>query len=126
MKAINNEQVFMHSFATRGSKSELSNAISRAVLVAKAAGFDLIFIETSGIGQGDTGILDVSDLSLYVMTSEFGAATQLEKIDMLDFASLIAINKFDRRGSEDAFRQVKHTLRRSRFAGQHELLEDSP
>lgn len=116
MNAIQHPSVFMHSFATRGSKSELSAATADAIALARAAGFDLIIVETSGIGQGDTGILDISDLSLYVMTSEFGAATQLEKIDMLDFADLIAINKFDRRGSLDAFRDVKDVIRRSRFA----------
>jgi isobutyryl-CoA mutase len=123
MNAISHPNVFMRSFATRGSKSELSDVLQDAIALAKGSGFDLIFVETSGIGQGDTGILSVSDASLYVMTSEFGAATQLEKIDMLDFADAVAINKFDRRGSEDAFRDVKHQIRRSRFTSMH--LEDS-
>jgi methylmalonyl-CoA mutase len=109
----------MRSFATRGSKSELATVMHDAIALARAAGFDLVIVETSGIGQGDTGILGVCDVAMYVMTSEYGAATQLEKIDMLDFADLIAINKFDRRGSEDAFRDVKAQLRRSRFHGQH-------
>ncbi|NBX17362.1 MAG: methylmalonyl-CoA mutase [Proteobacteria bacterium] len=119
MNAINSPNVFMRSFATRGSKSELATVMKDAIALARSGGFDLLIVETSGIGQGDTGILGVSDLALYVMTSEYGAATQLEKIDMLDFADLIAINKFDRRGSEDAFRDVKAQLRRSRFNGQH-------
>jgi methylmalonyl-CoA mutase len=119
MNAISHPSVFMRSFATRGSKSELAHVMQDAIALARAAGFDLVIVETSGIGQGDTGILGVSDLAMYVMTSEYGAATQLEKIDMLDFADLIAINKFDRRGSEDAYRDVKAQLRRSRFSGQH-------
>jgi len=123
MNAISHPNVFMRSFATRGSKSELASVMQDAIALARASGFDLIIVETSGIGQGDTGILGVSNLSLYVMTSEYGAATQLEKIDMLDFADLIAINKFDRRGSEDAYRDVRAQLRRSRFHGRH--IEDS-
>jgi len=119
MNAINHPHVYMRSFATRGSKSELATVMQDAIALARACGFDLVIVETSGIGQGDTGILGVSDLAMYVMTSEYGAATQLEKIDMLDFADLIAINKFDRRGSEDAFRDVKAQLRRSRFHGRH-------
>ncbi|MCA2960913.1 MAG: methylmalonyl-CoA mutase family protein, partial [Silvanigrellales bacterium] len=117
MNAINHPNVFMRSFATRGSKSELAGVTGEAIALARAVGFDLVIVETSGIGQGDTGILGVSDVAMYVMTSEYGASTQLEKIDMLDFADLIAINKFDRRGSEDAYRDVKAQLRRSRFGG---------
>ncbi|MEN9529843.1 MAG: hypothetical protein RI932_1716, partial [Pseudomonadota bacterium] len=119
MNAISHPSVFMRSFATRGSKSELAHVMQDAIALARGAGFDLVIVETSGIGQGDTGILGVSDLALYVMTSEYGAATQLEKIDMLDFADLIAINKFDRRGSEDAYRDVKAQIRRSRFSSKH-------
>lgn len=119
MNAINHHNVFMRSFATRGSKSELASVTHEAISLARACGFDLVIVETSGIGQGDTGILGVSNVSMYVMTSEYGAATQLEKIDMLDFADLIAINKFDRRGSEDAYRDVKAQLRRSRFQSRH-------
>lgn len=124
MNAIHHQNVFMHSFATRGSKNELSSITTEALCLARTADFDFIIVETSGIGQGDTGILDVSDISLYVMTSEFGAPTQLEKIDMLDFADLIAINKFDRRGSEDAYRDVKNTIRRSRYAGNKNIADN--
>jgi len=125
MNAIEHPNVFMHSFATRDSRSELSKSIKQSISLAKSIGFDLIIVETSGIGQGDTGILDVSDISLYVMTSEFGAQTQLEKIDMLDFADFIAINKFDRRGSLDAYRDVKTIIRRSRLAGNRDLNEEN-
>ncbi|PNU18619.1 methylmalonyl-CoA mutase [Geothermobacter hydrogeniphilus] len=114
MNAINTERVFMRSLATRDSRSELSAAIREALDVLKAAAFDLIIVETSGIGQGDAGIVDVCDLSLYVMTSEFGAPTQLEKIDMLDFADMVALNKMEKRGSEDALRNVLKQVRRNR------------
>lgn len=117
MNAISHPNIFMRSFATRGARSELSAALDDAIALARTSGVDLIIVETSGIGQGDTGILSVSDASLYVMTSEYGASSQLEKIDMLDFADAIAINKFDRRGAEDAFRDVKAQLRRTRFGG---------
>lgn len=124
MNAINHPNVFMRSFATRDSHSELSSTIQDSVALAKTMEFDLIIVETSGIGQGDTGILNVSDLSLYVMTSEFGAQTQLEKIDMLDFADFIAINKFDRRGSLDAYRDVTTLIRRNRFFGNRQISID--
>jgi isobutyryl-CoA mutase len=114
MNSINTPRIYMRSLATRGSRTELSAAIKDAIEVVKHAGFDLIIVETSGIGQGDAGIVDVSDLSMYVMTSEFGAPTQLEKIDMIDYADLIVINKFDRKGSEDALREVRKQYRRSR------------
>ncbi|MDM5329674.1 fused isobutyryl-CoA mutase/GTPase IcmF [Neobacillus sp. CF12] len=113
MNAIFNPNVFMRSLATRSSKSELSLAIKDAVSVVKAAGFDLVIVETSGIGQGDAEITEICDVSLYVMTSEFGAPSQLEKIDMIDFADLIVINKFERKGSEDALRQVQKQYQRS-------------
>ncbi|MDQ1000162.1 methylmalonyl-CoA mutase [Neobacillus niacini] len=113
MNAIFNPNVYMRSLATRSSKSELSLAIKDAVSVVKAAGFDLVIVETSGIGQGDAEITEICDVSLYVMTSEFGAPTQLEKIDMIDFADLIVINKFERKGSEDALRQVQKQFQRS-------------
>ncbi|MCW2276828.1 fused isobutyryl-CoA mutase/GTPase IcmF [Heliophilum fasciatum] len=113
MNAIHHPRVFMRSLATRDSHSELSQAIDDAITVVKAAGFDLIIVETSGIGQGNHQIIEVSDLSVYVMTSEFGAATQLEKIDMIDYADAIVINKFDRRGAQDAFMAVRKQWRRS-------------
>ena len=107
MNAINSPRVYMRSLATRQSNLALSKYVNEAVEVLKAAEYDLIILETSGIGQSDTEILEHSDVSLYVMTPEFGAATQLEKIDMLDFADLVAINKFDKRGALDALRDVK-------------------
>ncbi|ARU61737.1 methylmalonyl-CoA mutase [Tumebacillus avium] len=113
MNAINNSRVYMRSLATRESRSELSAAIKEAIDVVKVAGYDLIIVETSGIGQGDAEITKVTDLSLYVMTSEFGAPSQLEKIDMLDFADLVAINKFERKGSQDALRDVKKQYQRN-------------
>ena len=113
MNAINNPRVYMRSLATRQSNLALSKHVGEAVEVLKAAGYDLIILETSGIGQSDTEILEHSDVSLYVMTPEFGAATQLEKIDMLDFADLVAINKFDKRGAQDALRDVKKQYQRN-------------
>ncbi len=113
MNAINNSRVYMRSLATRQSNLALSKYVNEAVQVLKAAAFDLIILETSGIGQSDTEIIEHSDTSLYVMTPEFGAATQLEKIDMLDFADLVAINKFDKRGALDAIRDVKKQYMRN-------------
>ena len=121
MNAINNSRVYMRSLATRQSNLALSKYVNEAVEVLKAAAFDLIILETSGIGQSDTEIIEHSDISLYVMTPEFGAATQLEKIDMLDFADLVAINKFDKRGALDALRDVK-----KQFARNHNLWDVSP
>ncbi len=114
MNAIHTDRVFMRSLATRGEKGELSSAIGDAVGVCAAANFNIIFIETSGIGQSDAGIIDVADLSLYVMTPEFGAPSQLEKIDMLDHADLVVLNKFERRGGEDALRDVRKQVKRNR------------
>ena len=113
MNAINNERVYMRSLATRQSNLALSKHVNEAIQVLKAADYDLIILETSGIGQSDTEILDHSDVSLYVMTPEYGAATQLEKIDMLDFANVIALNKFDKRGALDALRDVKKQYQRN-------------
>ena len=121
MNSIFNPRVYMRSLATRGSKSELSLAIKDAVSVVKAAGFDLVIVETSGIGQGDAEITEICDVALYVMTSEFGAPSQLEKIDMIDFADLIVINKFERKGSEDAKRQVQKQYQRSHMLFEKEM-----
>ncbi len=113
MNSIFNPRVYMRSLATRQSNLALSKYVKDAVDVLKAARYDLIILETSGIGQSDTEIADHSDLSLYVMTPEYGAASQLEKIDMLDFADIIAINKFDKRGAQDALRDVKKQYKRN-------------
>ncbi|MGE7110652.1 fused isobutyryl-CoA mutase/GTPase IcmF [Lysinibacillus sp. NPDC047702] len=125
MNAIFNNRVYMRSLATRGSRTELSASIGDVLDVARVAGYDLIIVETSGIGQGDAEITKYTDLSMYVMTSEFGAPTQLEKIDMIDFADVIAINKFERKGSEDALRQVQKQYQRSRELW-HESLDTMP
>ncbi len=114
MNAIDHPNVFVRSFATRGAGSEVPRHVDDIVAACQAAGYDLVVVETPGIGQGDTGVVEVSDVSLYVMTPEFGAATQLEKIDMLDYADTVAINKFDRRGAADALRDVRRQLQRNR------------
>jgi methylmalonyl-CoA mutase len=114
MNALSNNNLFMRSLASRGSGSEISDHLDRAIEVAKAVGFDLIFCETSGIGQGSDAITSVADHSLYVMTAEFGAHTQLEKIEMLDVADLVVLNKFEKRGSEDALRAIRKQVRRNR------------
>lgn len=113
MNSISNSRVYMRSLATRQSNLALSKHVQEAIDIVKAAGFDLIILETSGIGQSDTEIMDHSDVALYVMTPEYGAATQLEKIDMLDFADIIAVNKFDKKGSQDALRDVKKQYQRN-------------
>ena len=126
VNSASDERVFLRSMATRGSGKEISQATGEAVRLLKHEGFDLVIVETSGIGQGDAGIMDICDVSLYVMTPEYGASSQLEKIDMLDFASLIAVNKFERRQAIDAIRDVRNQLRRSRFAGQPQAIETYP
>jgi len=128
MNAIGHPNIYMRSLATRnfssGTSSEISRALPAALAACKIAGFDLIIVETSGIGQGDAAIVPLVDCSLYVMTPEFGAASQLEKIDMLDFADFVAINKFDRKGAEDALRDVQKQYQRNhnRFAEQTEAM----
>jgi methylmalonyl-CoA mutase len=120
MNSIHDSRVYMRSLATRQSNLALSRYVRHSIDICKAAGYDLVIVETSGIGQSDTEIVDHSDVTMYVMTAEYGAASQLEKIDMLDFADLIAINKFDKRGSLDAMRDVRKQYQRN-----HELLEAS-
>ena len=119
MNSINNSRIYMRSLATRQSNLALSKYVSDAVNIVKTAGYDLVILETSGIGQSDTEIVDHCDVSMYVMTPEYGAATQLEKIDMLDFSDLIALNKFDKRGSLDALGDVKKQYQRN-----HSLWDD--
>ncbi|ETR72369.1 MAG: Methylmalonyl-CoA mutase large subunit [Candidatus Magnetoglobus multicellularis str. Araruama] len=121
MNSINNDRVYMRSMATRSSQTELSESIKDALIILKAAQFDLIIAETAGIGQGDTRIVDWSDYAIYVMTSDFGSPSQLEKIDMLDFAHLVVINKFEKQGSEDALRDVTKQMRRN-----HKLWDVNP
>ncbi|MGZ4709093.1 MAG: fused isobutyryl-CoA mutase/GTPase IcmF, partial [Acidimicrobiales bacterium] len=113
MNAIDSPQVFFRSLATRSSVAEVPDALPGVIAACRAAGFDLVIVETPGIGQGDAAIVPLVDVSLYVMTPEFGAASQLEKIDMLDFADAVAINKFERRGAEDALRDVRRQLARN-------------
>ena len=126
MNALNSQRVYMRSLATRDSGSEVSEALDEAIEVAKAAGFDLILVETSGIGQGNSKVTELVDLSIYVMTSEFGAPSQLEKIDMLDLADLVVINKFERRGSEDALRDVRKQVWRNRGARKDQKPQEMP
>jgi methylmalonyl-CoA mutase len=114
MNAIGNPRVYLRSLATRQSQTEIPAILEEAIEAVMAAGYDLIIAETAGIGQGDSRIIDMVDLSIYVMTSEFGAASQLEKIDMLDFADLVVVNKFEKRGGEDAVRDVRKQVQRNR------------
>ena len=114
MNAIEHPNIYMRSLATRDAGSEVSKALPDVIAACKVAGFDLVIVETSGIGQGDAAIVPLVDVSLYVMTPEFGAASQLEKIDMLDFADFVAINKFDRKGAQDALRDVRKQVQRNR------------
>ncbi len=116
MNSLGGTQVFFRSIATRGASSEVPAAVADSIAAMKVAGFDLVIVETPGIGQADSGITPLADVSLYVMTPEFGAASQLEKIDMLDWADVVAINKFERRGAEDALRDVRRQVARNREA----------
>jgi len=116
MNAIDGDGIFFRSLATRKSASEVPTYLPDAIAACRASGFDLVIVETPGIGQGDAGIISYADISLYVMTPEFGAASQLEKIDMLDFADAVAVNKFERRGAEDALRYVQRQMVRNREA----------
>jgi methylmalonyl-CoA mutase len=116
MNALAPGRTFFRSLATRGARDQVPEYLDDVIAACRAAGYDLVVVETPGIGQGDTGIVDLADLSLYVMTPEFGAASQLEKIDMLDFADVVAVNKFERRGAEDARRDVARQLVRNREA----------
>ena len=116
MNAIEHPNVYMRSLATREAGSEVSKALPDVIAACKVAAFDVVIVETSGIGQGDAAIAPLVDVSLYVMTPEFGAASQLEKIDMLDFADFVAINKFDRKGAHDALRDVRKQVQRNREA----------
>ena len=120
MNSINNNRVYMRSMATRQANLALSGHVREAIDILKAAAYDLIILETSGIGQSDTEITDFGDACLYVMTPEYGAASQLEKIDMLDFADVIALNKFDKRGAQDALRDV-----RKQFQRNHKLFDSN-
>jgi methylmalonyl-CoA mutase len=121
MNSLVRDRVYMRSLATRSAREEISEALGDSIRILSAAGFDLIIIETAGIGQGDAAVVPLVDASLYVMTADYGAASQLEKIDMLDFADLVAINKFDRRGADDSLRDVRKQYQRN-----HALFESSP
>ncbi len=114
MNALANEQLFMRSLATRRQHLATSAVLADTVQLLKSAGFDLIVVETAGIGQSDTEIVDLVDVSMYVMTADYGAASQLEKIDMLDFADFVVLNKFEKRGAEDALRDVRKQVARNR------------
>ncbi len=116
MNSIETGRVYMRSLATRRSQTELPEALPHAVAVAKAAGYDIILVETAGIGQGDSRVVDLVDMSIYVMTAEFGAPSQLEKIDMLDYADIVVVNKYEKKGSEDALRDVRKQVQRNRKA----------
>jgi methylmalonyl-CoA mutase len=125
MNAISTPRVYMRSFATRRSNAEITDVLPESIDVVKAAGFDLVIVETAGIGQGDSKITNLVDVSIYVMTSEFGAASQLEKIDMLDYADLVVVNKYEKMGGEDAVRDVRKQIQRNQNAWD-KLPEDMP
>jgi methylmalonyl-CoA mutase len=112
--SVKSDRVYLRSLATRGNRGEVSREVGEVVELLKVAGFDLIVLETAGIGQGDSAVVDLCDLSVYVMTAEYGAPSQLEKIEMLDYADFVVVNKFTRRGSEDALRDVRKQLRRNK------------
>ncbi|MFH2091747.1 MAG: fused isobutyryl-CoA mutase/GTPase IcmF [Pseudomonadota bacterium] len=116
MNSIETGRVYMRSLATRRSQTELPEALGPAIEIVKAAGYDMVIVETAGIGQGDSRVVDLADLSVYVMTAEYGAPSQLEKIDMLDYADLVVINKYEKSGSEDALRDVRKQVQRNRKA----------
>ena len=116
MNAIGSPRIYMRSLATRQSNTEIPGTLGESIQALKAAGFDLIIVETAGIGQGDSLITNIVDTSMYVMTSEFGAASQLEKIDMLDYADIVVVNKYEKRGGEDAVRDVRKQVQRNRSA----------
>src|ERR1700710_3021661 len=122
MNSLRHERIFMRSMATRRAHRATSAMLADALAFLRASSFDLVIVETAGIGQSDSEIVDLVDLPVYVMTSEFGAASQLEKIDMLDLAELVVINKFDKQGAADALRDVRKQWRRNRAA--FELAED--
>jgi len=121
MNSVHHPNVYMRSFATRAAHVAINEAVHDSLRVLSFAGFDLIIVETAGIGQSDSQIVDVADVSLYVMTPEYGAASQLEKIDMIDYADIVALNKFDKRGADDALRDVRKQYQRSRL-----LFDQSP
>ncbi len=125
MNSLDPERVYMRSLATRAQNKSTSDAVKGAIEVCKTAGFDLVIVETSGIGQGGTEIVDISDIPMYVMTSEYGAATQLEKINMLDLAELVVLNKFEKKGSLDALRDVRKQMKRN-FGAWDADQEDMP
>ena len=116
MNSIETGRVYMRCLATRRSQTELPEALPDAISVVKAAGYDMIIVETAGIGQGDSRVVDLVDMSIYVMTAEFGAPSQLEKIDMLDYADIVVVNKYEKKGSEDAIRDVRKQVQRNRKA----------
>jgi methylmalonyl-CoA mutase len=121
MNSLQRDRVYMRSLATRSGNTEINEALGECIAVVQAAGFDLIVVETAGIGQGDAAVVPFVDASMYVMTAEFGAQSQLEKIDMIDYADVVAINKFDRKGADDALRDVSKQYQRN-----HDRFDDSP